>query len=146
MRFISALLVCLLSILFVDLAVAEERPFSHFGIAKDAERYEAYVKSNWKAATKKPAELRLAAEKQMAADPRAASRDFATAVATDPKNAESWLGLARALLAIKADPNAGSERYDLPVNASGAAYRAYERAFDKTVKARALSVLSEAIE
>ena len=41
MRFISALLVCLLSILFVDLAVAEERPFSHFGIAKDAERYEA---------------------------------------------------------------------------------------------------------
>ena len=52
-------------------------------------------------------------------DPRAASRAFAQAVVADANDADAWLGLARALLAIK--PDQGSERYDLPVNASGAA-------------------------
>ena len=119
MRFISALLLCLFSFVIVPLAAAQERPFAHREVAFDADRYETYVKANWKASTKKSIEIRLVAEKQMALDPRAASRDFATAVATDPKNAENWLGLARALLAIKIDPNDNSsERYDIPVNAS----------------------------
>ena len=43
----------------------------------------------------------------------------------DANDADAWLGLARALLAIK--PEQSSERYDLPVNASGAALLAYER-------------------
>ena len=121
-------------------------PFSHPGIAKDAERYETFLKSSWKAGKSKPAELRIAAEKLLASDARAASRTFAEAVVADDKNAQSWLGLARALLAITPDPNRASERYDLPLNASGAAYRAMERATDAATRARALAVLGEALQ
>ncbi len=95
---------------------------------------------------KAAADLRLAADKQFATDARAASRNYATAVSADPKSAESWLGLARALLAIKVTDENSSERYDLPVNASGAAYRAYELATDKTRQAEALAVLGEAMQ
>lgn len=147
MRLINAFLALLLPLVLSFPAAAQERPFAHREIAFDADRYETFIKANFKAAAKKPVEIRLAAEKLMATDVRAASREFASAVATDPRNAESWLGLARALLAIKIDPNdTSSERYDIPVNASGAAYRAYERAIDKTLKARALVVLSDALQ
>src|SRR5262249_36014922 len=71
---------------------------------------------------------------------------FARAVVADPKDSLAWIGLAKSLLAIKVDPDRGAERYDLPVNASGAAYRAYERATDPAVKARALAVLREAMQ
>ena len=69
-------------------------------------------------------------ERNLGNDPRGASRSFAGAVVADDHDALAWIGLARALLAINPDPNKGSERYDLPVNASGAAYLAYERATD----------------
>jgi hypothetical protein len=123
----------------------EQKPFVHKGVAKDAERYEAYIKENWKPDARKPVDLRLAADKQMSADPRGASRSYAAAVASDSKSADNWLGLARALLAIKADPDK-SERYDLPVNASGAAYRAYQLSNDPAFKARALAVLGDAMQ
>ena len=53
-------------------------------------------------------------------------------------------GLARALLAIK--PEQGSERYELPVNASGAALIAYERGQTPVFKASALWVLHDALK
>jgi len=146
MRFFGSVLLGLFLFVGSGVASAQEHPFSHKGVAKDAERYEIYVKENWKPGTRKPPELRLAADKLVATDARAASRTYAAAVAADPSSAESWLGLARALLAIQADPEKGSERYDLPVNASGAAYRAYERAKDPAMKARALAVLGDAMQ
>ena len=82
----------------------------------------------------------------MATDARAASRQYAQAVAADTKNAGAWLGLARSLLAIKPDEDKGSERYDLPVNASGAAYKAYQLAGDPNSKAKALGVLGDAMQ
>lgn len=127
-------------------ASQQVRAFAHQGVAKDAERYEAYLKSSWKAGKAKPAELRAAAEKILSADPRAASRLFAEAVGSDDKSSQNWLGLARALLAVAPDPNKSAERYDLPLNASAAAWRAYERASDIEAKARALSVLGEALQ
>src|SRR5262245_37178530 len=146
MRFLSGILLGLFCFIGMALAAGDERPFVHKGVAKDAERYEAYVLENWKAGSKKPPELRLAAEKLFVADPRAASRSYAAAVAADPKSPESWLGLARALLAINADPEKGSERYDLPVNATGAAYRAYELSKEPAMRARALAVLGDAMQ
>ena len=148
MRFLGSLLIGLFCILSAPLANAQEqqRPFVHKGVAKDAERYEAYIKENWKGETQRAPDLRLAADKQMSADPRRASRSYAAAVASDSKSPENWLGLARSLLAIKADPDKGSERYDLPVNASGAAYRAYELSTDPALKARALAVLGDAMQ
>ncbi len=129
-----------------DVAAPKAPGFTHPGIARDADRYEAFLKANWKPGKAKPAELRVAAEKLLSSDPRAASRTFADAVVSDDKNAQSWLGLARALLAVTPDPNKSAERYDLPLNASGAAYRAVERSTDAATKARALAVLGEALQ
>jgi uncharacterized protein YfaS (alpha-2-macroglobulin family) len=121
-------------------------PFAHQGVKEDATRYEAYLKSNWKLSEKPAAELRRDAERMMRVDPRAASRNFAGAVVSDKNDADAWIGLARALLAISPDPNKDSERYDLPVNASGAAYLGYERAQGDPQKARALGVLGDALQ
>ena len=65
-------------------------------------------------------------------------------MAADANDADAWLGLARALLAIK--PEQGSERYELPVNASAAALIAYERGQTPVFKASALWVLHDALK
>jgi uncharacterized protein YfaS (alpha-2-macroglobulin family) len=146
MHALKTIFACLFLLAGFAAASAQERPFSHKGIAKDAERYETYIKDTWKGDGRKSGDLRLAAERLMGPDPRAASRSYATAVAIDDKSPENWLGLAKALLAIKPDPDKGSETYDLPVNASGAAYRAYKLSTDSAMKARALAVLGEAMQ
>ena len=144
MRFLATLSVVFLALVQLTTATAAER-FVHSGVAKDAARYEAYLAANWKPGKSKPQELKAAGDKLLGSDLRAASRSYALAVVAEPKDAESWIALARALLAIKPDPEKG-ERYDLPVNASGAAYRAYERAGDDAARARALAVLGEALQ
>lgn len=154
MRFPSGLLFGLLSFFAVsfsvafaqDAAPAADRPFAHKGAEKDAERYVQYVLTNWKTtASQKAPELRAAGQKAMATDARAASRSYALASASEPRNAQNWIGLARSLLAIKADPEKGTERYDLPVNASGGAYHAYGLAKDAATKAEALGIVGESM-
>ena len=134
MRFLAHALLALLFVLPRTSASAQDaaqpHPFAHAGIAKDGERYETYLKANWKAAGNKATGAAAEGEKVLGSDPRAASRNFAAAVVADSQDVDAWIGLARALLAIKPDPDKGSERYDLPVNASGAAYIAYQRAQD----------------
>lgn len=147
MRCLKSLFLILFVLSGIPAAFSEERPFAHRGVAQDADRYETYLKENWQPGGTRPAaELRIAGDKSLGEDPRAASRNYAAAVVADSKTAENWLGLARALLAIKPDPNNGAERYDLPVNASGAAYRAYQIATDPAMKARALATLGEAMQ
>ncbi len=145
MRLLASL-VLLAFTLAAPLAAEPGPSFEHRGVAKDAERYETYLSTTWKAGNRKSGELKAAAEKALPADPRAASRNYAAAVVADGRNADAWMGLARSLLAIKPDPNNGSERYDLPVNASAAAYIAYQRAGSDPVKAAALRVLGEALQ
>jgi len=145
MRYLAHALFALLLVLPFAPATAQEQPFAHHGLAKDAERYESYLKANWKSSERTADELRAEGERLLAADPRAASRSFAGAVLANDRDVDAWMGLARALLDIKVDPDRGSERYDLPVNASGAAYIAYERAQEPAQKASALSVLSQAL-
>ncbi|MEE9546388.1 MAG: alpha-2-macroglobulin family protein, partial [Hyphomicrobium sp.] len=146
MRLLAQALLALCLVIPVINASAQERPFAHQGVERDAKRYEKYLRENWKAAGQNPAELRAAGESALAYDPRAASRAYAAAAVAGVKDAEAWIGLARALLAIKVDPNKGSERYDLPVNASGAAYLAYQQARNAQQKARALAVLGAALQ
>ncbi|HET6388324.1 alpha-2-macroglobulin [Hyphomicrobium sp.] len=147
MHFLARLAVFLISALaIVSDAAAADKPFLHSGIAADAKRYETYLKANWKPDGKPPAALKSEAEKVFATDPRAASRALANAVAADDKDSAAWTRLAEALLAIKADPNSNGERYDLPIYASGAAYRGYERANDVAQKAHALFVLGRTLE
>ncbi|MCB1520593.1 MAG: alpha-2-macroglobulin family protein [Hyphomicrobiaceae bacterium] len=127
-------------------AAAETAKFAHKGLEKDAERYERFLQSHWKPGKRRAVELIAMGGKSMAKDPRAAAGSYAMAVVAEPANATAWIGLAEALLAITPDPSKGSERFDIPVNASGAAYIAYERATATPAKARALAVLGSALK
>ncbi len=146
MRYLAHILFALVLLFPAAKATAEDRPFAHHGVEGDAERYETYLKGNWRLAGRDGPALREAGDRTLAKDPRAASRSYAGAVVADDQDAAAWLGLARALLAISPDPNKGSERYDLPVNASGAAYLAYQRSQEATQQAQALFVLAAALQ
>ena len=140
-------LACLLVILLgIPALGAQELTFTHLGVQADAKRYETYLKANWQPGTRPVRELRSEGVRLLNAgkDFRAASRAFAQAVVADSNDWESWVGLARALLAI--NPDQGSERYDLPVYASGAAWNAYQRAGTPAAKATALQVLHDAFK
>ncbi|MCB1506457.1 MAG: alpha-2-macroglobulin family protein [Hyphomicrobiaceae bacterium] len=130
----------------ISRAQAETATFIHNGLAKDGERYETYLKSYWKPGRQRPADLIAQGSRAMAKDAREAARHYAMAVVAAPDNADAWIGLSLSLLAIQPDPNKGSERYDLPVNASGAAYIAQTRATNKATRARALAALSAALQ
>ena len=145
---IAMMSVCALAIMALNVtrALAEPGMFINKALDNDAKRYETYLHSHWKPGRLDVEQLLQSGRRILNADPRAASRDFARAAVAKPDNAEAWIGLAQSLLAIPPDPNKGSERYDLPVNASGAAYLAQQRATDTSVRARALSVLSAALE
>ena len=138
------LLACLLVMLIIPGAGhAQDGTFTHEGAQADAKRYESYLKANWQPGTKQGRELRAEGGRLLAAgkDYRAASRAFAQAVVFDANDGDAWLGLARALLAITSDQS--GERYDLPVNASGAAWNAYQRAKAPATRGAALYALHE---
>ena len=106
--------------------------FTHQGVAREAQRYEAQLKALFAAQAqgKKGRDVRVAADKALAGGAAAAPnamRQYAVAVVADANDADGWLGLARALLAIKPDASNGADRYELNVNSSAAAYIAYER-------------------
>ncbi len=139
--------------LFFVLSIATAQAqgvFSHKGVAADGARYEKWLVANWpKAAGRAEGNRMRAAAWQtfrQGKDPRQASRQFIVAVRANPNDADAWIGLARALLAIKPSERRRSERYSLPVNASGSAYIAYQRAKRRATKARALAVLASALE
>jgi alpha-2-macroglobulin len=140
------LLACLIALLLASAGHAQDGSFTHDGVQADARRYETYLKANSQPGGKQGRELRAEGSRLLAAgkDYRAASRAFAQAVVSDADDADAWIGLARALLAITSDQS--GERYDLPVNASGAAWTAYQRAKVPAAKAAALVVLHEAFK
>jgi alpha-2-macroglobulin len=117
-------------------------------LLREGQRYEATLKTNWKAtaAPKKARELTAAAVKVMASDPRAAVRALSEAVVAEPADALGWINLAEANLAIVPDPNAGSERYELPRLAAAAAYLGYDRAKTPAQRGQALAALGEAMK
>jgi uncharacterized protein YfaS (alpha-2-macroglobulin family) len=145
LRSLPTLLLSLLvlSLLLAGGAAAQEKRFAHTGVQSDAKRYEAYLKANWQPKGS-GRELKAEGDRQLAKDARAAARAYAQAVVFNANDVGAWTGLARALLAI--NPDQGAERYDLPVNASGAALIAYERAQSPRAKAAALWVLHEALK
>ena len=81
MRLLARLLaLVLLALVPLAPTMSQERTFSHTGVAKDADRYETYLKANWKPGKLDSARLRAAAENALGPDPRAAARNFAMAV------------------------------------------------------------------
>lgn len=125
---------------------ADEVGFAHQQIEREATSYEKYLQRFKPKSNKTRIDAVLSrGDALLAKDPRAAARVYATAVAADGKSSRAWLGLANALLGYDPKTYQGSERYNVPVNASGAAYRGYQRASSKAAKANALVVLSEAL-
>ncbi len=133
-----------------SVAVADETKteprFSNQTIQSDAKRYETYLRANWKPGETRAAVYVARGNRLLKSNARGASREFAAAVVADKDSAVAWIGLAKSLLAIDTSRSRGSERYDIPVNASGAAYLAYQRAGTAERKAQALSVLSTALQ
>lgn len=120
--------------------------FRHKGLDGDARRFENWLKANWKPGRRKARRFLAAGDKMLAKDPRGASRQFAAAAVAAPNNSRAWYGLSQSLLQIPLRDLSGSERYRAPVNASAAAYRAYQRAGDDQARARALVLLSQALQ
>jgi alpha-2-macroglobulin len=145
--FSLALTVVLIGLVSICGASAQTKPFKHAGVERDAERYEKWLLKNWKAPPDTARANRLAGQKLLdeGRDVRGASRKFAAAVAADPKDARGWLGLAESILAIPAKDMKRNERYNIPVNGSGAAYLAYQRATSDHLKGQALAVLAKAL-
>ena len=128
---------------------AQQKLFSHPVVAKDAERYESYLKGVFKAVTPQAARAQREAGLKLIADggdARIAARQLAIAVVTDPKDVVAWTALAKALIAMTPDPARPAERYSIPVNASGAAFIALERAGSDPQRAAALAALGEALK
>lgn len=145
--FFAYALFCLVAPVAVPTAHAETAvKFVHKQIEQEAASYEKYLQRF----RPKSSKIKLGAQLKkgadgLAKDPRVAARDYAVAVALAPQSSEAWLGLSRSLLAYDPKTYQGSERYNVPVNASGAAYRAYQKATVPAAKAGALAVLSEAL-
>jgi uncharacterized protein YfaS (alpha-2-macroglobulin family) len=146
LRLSLALLLAALMTMLGTVARAETK-FAHPGVEADAKRYEAYLKANWSKRDKGVKDLRTDGSKAMQAgsDFRAAARAYAQIVVAEPGDSEAWTNLSRALLAIKPGEY-GSERYELPVNATGAALIAYDRAKSGKDKTGALWVLHEGLK
>ncbi|MEL6375238.1 MAG: alpha-2-macroglobulin family protein, partial [Pseudomonadota bacterium] len=129
-------------------APASAATFKNQTVARDADRYEAFLKKNWQPGQRDIEALKRQARQLIARgrDPRRASRHLAMAVVANRRDAVAWLNLARALLAIR--PNAGrsNERYHLPVNASASAYRAYQLSPRDAIRAEALHVMGKALQ
>jgi len=141
------LIACLLLVLLAATAArAQQASFTNESVEADARRYEAFVRSLRLADDKPASEWRAEGQQLLAAglDLRQASRAFQQALAADVGDAQSWLGLARALLGVTSVE--GGERYMLPVNASSAAWHAYQRGQTAAAKAEALLVLHEALK
>ncbi len=141
--FLSGLILLLFA---VSTVMADDTPFAHRQSERDAVRYESYLQKNWKPGDMSASTLINKARAVPLDDPSKAARFFALATVAEKDNAPAWLGLARALLKIDPASTKGSERYDLPVNAGGAAYLAYQRSTSPELKAQALAVLSQALQ
>ena len=139
------LLLVLLPTVLSLAASAQTKPFVNEEMAGDAARYEDYLKKAFKADGKPPASHRKQGDKLLAAnDVRGAANQYILSVLADRTDAQGWLGLAKALIATP--PGNDDERYNLPVNASGAAYAAYTNASKPETKADALAILAEALK
>ena len=122
--------------------------FRHQGLDGDAQRFEAWLNASFKAAPKTFSQHMTNGRRllKVGKDMRGAARAFSQAVAAKPDQGDGWQGLAEALLALPKNQLSGSERYRLPVNASAAAYRAYQLAGSDQVRATRLVVLSRALQ
>ena len=138
-------------------ASAQQPPpveFTNTIVTRDADRLSATLKAlleseAGKVAARQPAGTSRDAGLAALADPkdaRNALRLLSLAAAIDARDQPARLGRAQAALAVTPDANRGSERYELPATASGAAWQSYQLAATPEAKAESLAVLAEALK
>jgi hypothetical protein len=124
-------------------AQQSKSPFDEF-IVRDAEAFENTLKTTWPTKGKDAKGWLAEAGKAIEAEnARAATGAFASSAILDPGNAETWLKLARAYLAIETDQS--GEKSSFAKNGGSAAYLAFARSTAPEAKAQALAVLAESL-
>ncbi len=129
-------------------AAAQTSGFSDKTLGEEAQRYEAALKQAVRVVPGRAArDLRRDAERLAAIpghDARQVVLFYQQSIVAEAGEADSWLGLARSLLAMPGAILTGNERNEVPQRAASAAYRAYERAKTPVQRASALQVAAEA--
>ena len=147
LRVLAALFICLS---VVPLAHAQQRAeevrFTHAGVQADAKRYETYLKANWQPRAS-GAELRAEGDRLLAAGTDSARRIARLRAGRRVRRQRRGRpGPDLPARCSPSSPTRAAERYDLPVNASGAAWNAYERAQDAGRQGGCAGVLHDALK
>ena len=125
-------------------ATAQEKPFFHEDTDRNAKQFEAYLLAQWPASGDTAKGFKTKGQAALkAGDMRRATGSFASAAVLDKNDADAWLSLARAYLAIETDQE--TEKASFQRNAASSAYLAYARAKTAPTKAQALVTLAEAL-
>ncbi|MGI9407021.1 MAG: alpha-2-macroglobulin family protein, partial [Hyphomicrobiaceae bacterium] len=133
------------TVLTEGLAAAAAKPFFNEVVAQDAKRYEDFVAKRAPTNTTSAGTYRKRGERALANDkPREAIDHFSDATRASSEDARNWMGLARALLAVRKPIN-NQEQYNLRVNAGGAAFKAYQLATGEKRKAAALAIVARSL-
>ena len=144
MRFLNRLSVALVVVAFAAASsFADAKPYESRELGNEAAKVERQITQDVSTANRPAADWikdGIAAVKKD--DWRAAASAFGAAIAADPSSEQAWRNYAIALLRVT--PN-DEERYELPLRASAAAYKAYMLAKDAKAEARALAVVAETL-
>lgn len=135
--------------LYVTPADAAE-PFADKALSEQANTLEQQIRTKPATSVKRTArEWKAEADKLLApplSNPREAAAALQQAVQLEPANADYWLALANAFIAIKPDTYLQDERGRVQLQTTAAAYRAYERAKTDAQRTAALDALAEGLK
>ncbi len=144
MYLMRVLLACFITFSTVAASGAEPRSPIDDSVVRESEAFENTLTATWPTKGKDARGWKAEGAKAIAAsDPRAATGYFASSALLDRKNADTWLQLARAYLAIETEKY--GEKIAFARNAGSSAYIAYARAATPAAKAAALAVLAESL-
>ena len=144
MRSLFRLIFFIAAILSAVPAFAQEKVFFHEDTDRNARQFEAYLITQWPSTGDTAKGFKTKGQAALKAnDMRRATGAFASTVVLDKNDADAWLSLARAYLAIETDKE--NEKASFQRNAASSAYLAYSRAKTASTKAAALAVLAETL-
>jgi alpha-2-macroglobulin len=144
MRSLFRLVFFITAILASFPAFAQEKAFFHEETDRNAKQFEAYLVTQWPSTGDTAKGFKTKGQAALKAnDMRRATGSFASAAVLDKTDADTWLSLARAYLAIETDKE--NEKASFQRNAASSAYLAYSRAKTAPSKAAALAVLAESL-
>src|SRR5688572_2591885 len=123
MRSLFRLVFFITAILASFPAFAQEKAFFHEETDRNAKQFEAYLVTQWPSTGDTAKGFKTKGQAALKAnDMRRATGSFASAAVLDKTDADTWLSLARAYLAIETDKE--NEKASFQRNAASSAYLA----------------------